>query len=43
MKATFGVDVTKLKQSKDVWSQDAMLRDLTKMTMTKEETNEVRY
>ena len=41
MKATFGVDVTKLKQSKDVWSQDAMLRDLTKMTMTKEETNEV--
>ena len=41
MKATFGVDVTKLKQSKNVWSQDAMLRDLTKMTMTKEETDEV--
>ena len=41
MKATFGVDVSKLKKSKDVWSQDAMLRDLTKYTMTGKETDEV--
>jgi hypothetical protein len=41
MKATFGVDVSKLKKSKAVWSQDAMLRDLTKYTMTGKETDEV--
>ena len=41
MKGTFGVDVSKLKKSKTVWSQDAMLRDLTKYTMTGKETNEV--
>ena len=38
MKASYGVDVSKLKTSKNVWSQDAMLRDLTNMTMSKKET-----
>lgn len=41
MKASYGVDVSKLKPSKNVWSQDAMLRDLTKATMSKKETEEV--
>lgn len=41
MRASYGVDVSKLKKSKNVWSQDAMLRDLTKVTMSKDETNEV--
>jgi len=38
MKASYGVNVSKLKTSKNVWSQDAMLRDLTNMTMSKKET-----
>ena len=38
MKASYGVDVSKLKTSKNVWSQDAMLRDLTNITMSKKET-----
>ena len=41
MKASYGVDVAKLKSSSKVWSQDAMLRDLTKATMTKEDTDDV--
>ena len=41
MKGTFGVDVSKLKKSKAVWSQDAMLRDLTNVTMSKKDTKEV--
>jgi len=41
MKASYGVDVSKLKSSKNVWSQDAMLRDMTKYTMSKKETAEV--
>jgi len=41
MKASYGVDVTKLRKSKNVWSQDAMLRDMTKYTMSKEDTEEV--
>ena len=41
MKASYGVDVSKLKKSKNVWSQDAMLRDLTNMTMSKKDTDEV--
>lgn len=41
MKASYGVDVSKLKTSKNVWSQDAMLRDLTNVTMTQKETKEV--
>jgi hypothetical protein len=41
MKASYGVDVSRFKQSRNVWSQDAMLRDLTKATMSKNETEEV--
>jgi len=41
MKQKFGVDVTKLKTSKNVWSQDAMLRDMTQFTMSKKDTDEV--
>ena len=38
MRASYGVDVTKFRPSRAVWSQDAMLRDLTKFTMSQEET-----
>tara|TARA_R110002096_G_scaffold69149_1_gene166308 strand:- start:1725 stop:2951 length:1227 start_codon:yes stop_codon:yes gene_type:complete len=41
MGADYGVDVSKLKKSKDVWSQDAMLGDVTKATMTEKDTAEV--
>jgi hypothetical protein len=42
MKASFGVDVSKLKRSSNVWSHDAIIRDFTnKATMTKKETKEV--
>jgi len=41
MKASYGVDVSKLKKTKDVWSQDAMLRDMTQFTMSKQDTEEV--
>lgn len=41
MSASYGVDVSKFKKSKNVWSQDAMLRDLTKVTMSKSETEKV--
>ncbi len=41
MKASYGVDVSKFNKSKDCWSQDAMLRDMTKMTMSKKETAQV--
>jgi hypothetical protein len=41
MRASYGVDVSKFKSSRNVWSQDAMLRDLTKATMSKKETEEV--
>jgi hypothetical protein len=41
MKASYGVDVTKFKKSKNVWSQDAMLRDMTNLTMSKKDTAEV--
>ena len=41
MRASYGVDVSKLKKSKAVWSQDAMLRDLTNVTMNKKDTEEV--
>lgn len=41
MKASYGVDVNKFRKSKNVWSQDAMLRDLTRATMSKSETDEV--
>ena len=41
MKASYGVDTSKFKKSKSVWSQDAMLRDMTKVTMSKKDTEEV--
>ena len=41
MRASYGVDVSKLKKSRAVWSQDAMLRDLTNVTMSKRDTEEV--
>jgi len=41
MKASYGVDITKFRNSTNVWSQDAMLRDLTRYTMTKKDTDEV--
>jgi hypothetical protein len=41
MKASYGVDVSQFRRSRNVWSQDAMLRDLTKATMSERETNEV--
>lgn len=41
MKASYGVDISKFKKSVNVWSQDAMLRDMTRYTMTKQETEEV--
>jgi len=41
MKASYGVNVSKLKKSKNVWSQDAMLRDLTRITMSAKDTEEV--
>ena len=41
MKASYGVDVSKLKKTANVWSQDAMLRDVRIATMTKNETETV--
>ena len=41
MKASYGVDTSKFRNSKNVWSQDAMLRDMTQFTMTKKDTGEV--
>ena len=41
MKASYGVDVSKFTKSSKVWSQDAMLKDMTSLTMSKEETDEV--
>ena len=41
MKQKFGVDVSKLKDSLNVWSQDAMLRDMTPFTMSKKDTQDV--
>jgi hypothetical protein len=41
MSASYGVNVTQLKKSKNVWSQDAMLRNVSGATMTKKETEQV--
>jgi len=41
MTADYGVDVSKLKKSRNVWSQDAMLKDATNATMTERETKSV--
>ena len=38
---SYGVDVSKLRNSRDVWSQDAMLRDMSQYTMSKNDTKEV--
>ena len=41
MRATYGVDVSKFRNSVNVWSQDAMLTDVTNATMTERETKSV--
>lgn len=41
MSASYGVNINAFKKSKNVWSQDAMLTDLTKYTMSAAETEEV--
>ena len=41
MKASYGVDVKALRQNKNVFQVDAMLRDMSKFTMTERETKEV--
>jgi len=41
MKASYGVNVSQLKASKNVWSQDAMLRNVQNATLTKSETETV--
>jgi hypothetical protein len=41
MKASYGVDVSKFRTSRNVWSQDAMLRDVTNATMSDKDTKEV--
>lgn len=41
LRAKYGVDVRSLKKSKHVWSQDAMLRDMTNLTMSKKDTDYV--
>ena len=41
MRASYGVDVTKFNSSRAGWSQDAMLRDMTKITMSKKDTEYV--
>ena len=41
MTQSFGVDVSKFRKSRNVWSQDAMLRDLTNKTMSSKDTEEV--
>ena len=41
MKASYGVNVSRLNKSVNVWSQDAMLRDMTNYTMSKKDTEAV--
>ena len=41
MRATYGVDVSKFRNSVNVWSQDAMLKDATNATMSERDTKEV--
>ena len=41
MKASYNYDASKLKKSRNVWSQDAQLKDATAATMTAAETKEV--
>jgi len=41
MKANYGVNTKSFKKSKNVWSQDAMLRDMTNLTMSAKDTVDV--
>ena len=41
MRASYGVDVSRFRKTRNVWSQDAMLRDMTGYTMSKTDTEEV--
>jgi len=41
MKASYNYDASRLKKSRNVWSQDAQLEDATAATMTAAETQEV--
>ena len=41
MRASYGVDVSKFKKTKNVWSQDAMLRNVGEATLNAKETEEV--
>ena len=41
MRASYGVQVSKFKPTRAVWSQDAMLRDMTKLTLSKKESEDV--
>lgn len=41
MKASYGVDVSKFRNSRNVWSQDAMLTNASEATLTKKETDEI--
>src|SRR6056300_1370124 len=41
MKASYGVNVARLKKSRNVWSQDAMLRDVRGATMSNSETENI--
>jgi len=41
MKASYNFDASTLKKSKHVWSQDAILKDMTHLTMSKKDTEEV--
>jgi hypothetical protein len=41
MKASYNYDASRLKKSRNVWSQDAQLKDATAATMTAAETQEV--
>ena len=41
MRASYGVNVSKFKKTKNVWSQDAMLTNVGEATLTAKETEEV--
>lgn len=41
MRASYGVDISSLNKTTNVWSQDAMLRDVRGATMTKSETETI--
>lgn len=41
LKASYGADASKLKPTRNVWSQDATLRDMTRYSMSAKDTEEV--